>query len=407
MSRIEKRVLGFFNKHLLFIALGISVVLSLFIRYQLRGFLTGDMTKFLLPWAESMNQHGLRETLKLPDCNYHVAYLLLLQLASYLPVEGVVQIKIISVVFDYLAAAATALIMLHILPENKNKIAKSIAVAVVMLLMPTVFANSAVWGQCDVIYTFFCLASFLFLLKEKYTLAFTMFGFALCFKLQALFFVPFLIVLYLTKKKFSILQFLQPVSMVFLFGLLGRSKGDSIFYGFTLYTKQAGTYPELYKDYPNFWYLVPNEYEIFAPVGIAATIAIFVFFMAFVVYKNWQPSNEALLLLAAWTIFTCAQFLPSMHERYAFPAEWFLWLYFLARPTAKRFAMTASIYSVALLMYFRVFFERNYITQEQMAMASILGYVLVTVALVRQISKDKGGFSPTSHPFQPKTNFQN
>jgi len=37
----------------------------------------------------------------------------------------------------------------------------------ILLLIPTVILNGSVWGQCDIIYTAFVIASIYYILREK------------------------------------------------------------------------------------------------------------------------------------------------------------------------------------------------------------------------------------------------
>lgn len=390
MLQVERKVLNFIYKHMLAIVFAVAMLFSLYIRFQLRGFLSGDMDLFLLQWVESVREIGVVETLRLPMCDYNVAYLFLLKLASMLPFNDIVNVKLISILFDYLAAGATVWLVLLLLPEtHKNRKQKALAIGSIMILLPTVIANSAVWGQCDSIYTFFLLVCTIFLLKEKYTAAFFLYSFAIVFKLQAIFYLPVLVVLYFVQKKFSILQFLQIPFWTIVIGLFGRQKGDSLLYGLELYVEQTGRYKEAYKNYPNFWYLLMDaDYEIFAPVGIAAVAVVLVCFMGYVVYKKWNPQPEQILLLIGWSILTCTHFFPAMHERYAYAAEWMLLVYFLIKPSIKRFGMIAPIYFIAMLIYLRAFFEKNFITQEQMSLINMAGYALVTVVLLLEIHRN-------------------
>ncbi len=81
--------------------------------------------------------------------------------------------------------------------------------ALVVLFAPTIFINSAAWGQCDAIYAAFCLGSLYFLLKERPAWACTFFALALSFKLQAIFFFPVLLVLLLHERYFYLADVLS------------------------------------------------------------------------------------------------------------------------------------------------------------------------------------------------------
>jgi len=64
-----------------------------------------------------------------------------------------------------------------------------------------VIINGAAWGQCDAIYTAFCLGSLYFILADRPAWACILFGLALSFKLQAVFFAPVLLLLFLRGKR--------------------------------------------------------------------------------------------------------------------------------------------------------------------------------------------------------------
>jgi Gpi18-like mannosyltransferase len=85
------------------------------------------------------------------------------------------------------------------------------------LFAPTIFINGAVWGQCDAIYTAFCLGSLYFLLKERPAWACAFFAIAFSFKLQAIFFLPVLLVILLKKK--MALRYLIFIPVIFLLSL--------------------------------------------------------------------------------------------------------------------------------------------------------------------------------------------
>jgi Gpi18-like mannosyltransferase len=74
--------------------------------------------------------------------------------------------------------------------------------------------NSAAWGQSDAIYTAFCIGSLYFLLKVRPAWACVLFGLAISFKLQAIFFLPVLLIV-LLRRKFA-MKYLLLIPAVFL-----------------------------------------------------------------------------------------------------------------------------------------------------------------------------------------------
>jgi Gpi18-like mannosyltransferase len=176
--------------------LGILFLLAIALRISLFHIQTSDYNAFLSQWYDFIQSHGGFAALKYNFSNYNVPYLYLLALTTYLPIPKLIAIKSLSVVFDIVLGLFTYLILNL---KYKRSLAAAIG-ALVVLFAPTIFINSSAWGQCDAIYTAFCLGSLYFLLKERPAWACVFFGLALSFKLQAIFFLPVLLVLVLRKK---------------------------------------------------------------------------------------------------------------------------------------------------------------------------------------------------------------
>ena len=202
-------------RHLLVYS-GIAVLfgLALILRISLYHVETSDYTVFVSQWYDFIANHGGFAALKYNFSNYNVPYLYLLALCTYLPVPKLIAIKTLSVVFDGILGLFTYLIL-------RLKYKRSYAAllgALVVVWAPTIFINSAAWGQCDAIYTAFCLGSLYFLLKERPAWVCVFFALALSFKLQAIFFLPVLVVL-LIKRKLS-LKHLVLIPLIFLLMLV-------------------------------------------------------------------------------------------------------------------------------------------------------------------------------------------
>jgi Gpi18-like mannosyltransferase len=155
---------------------------------------------------------------------------------TFLPIPKLIAIKTLSVIFDIVLGIFTYLL---IRLKYKRSYAAIIG-ALVVLFAPTIFINSSAWGQCDAIYTSFCLGSLYFSLKERPGWACVFFGLALSFKLQAIFFLPVLLLLVL--KKMLPIKYLALIPLVFLLMLApafiaGRDAGSLL----TVYVSQAST----------------------------------------------------------------------------------------------------------------------------------------------------------------------
>src|SRR3989339_892735 len=89
----------------------ILTALALFLRYQLFDFCSGDFFGFLSPWLEFIRQNGGLAALKHAFSDYNPPYLYLLALFSYFPISDLFVVKIISALFDVLAAFFVGLLV--------------------------------------------------------------------------------------------------------------------------------------------------------------------------------------------------------------------------------------------------------------------------------------------------------
>jgi Gpi18-like mannosyltransferase len=161
------------------------------VRWQFVDFQSGDYRAFLDRWYAYLAENGGFAVLKDGSfSNYNTPYLALLAVTTYLPVPQIVAIKASSVIFD-VALAAFAYKIIGALRPGARWL-PTLAFGVVIML-PTVIMNSSVWAQCDAIYVTFCAGSVYFLIKRRPWLATAFFGIAFAFKLQAIFFLPVLV----------------------------------------------------------------------------------------------------------------------------------------------------------------------------------------------------------------------
>ena len=162
------------------------------IRWQFVDFQSGDYRAFLDRWYAYLAENGGFAALRDGSfSNYNTPYLALLAITTYLPVPKIVAIKAISVIFDVALAGFAYKIIAALRPTARWL--PTLAFGAVIML-PTVIMNSSVWAQCDAIYVTFCLGSVYFLIKKRPWLAAAFFGIAFAFKLQAIFFLPVLVV---------------------------------------------------------------------------------------------------------------------------------------------------------------------------------------------------------------------
>lgn len=222
----------------IFIGIGLALLfgLAIALRISLYHIETSDYTVFLTRWYAYIQTHGGLAALKDNFSNYNIPYLALLALLTYLPIPQLIAIKTLSVIFDGVLALFTYLIL-------RLKYGRGLAASVgalVLLFAPTIFINSSAWGQCDAIYTAFCLGSLYFLLKQRSGWACVFFALALAFKLQAIFFAPVLLVL-LLKRKLP-LRYLLLIPLVFALMLTpALLAGRSVTSVLSIYVQQVSS----------------------------------------------------------------------------------------------------------------------------------------------------------------------
>src|SRR3984957_9183501 len=120
-------------------AAALVVVFAVYVRYMFRDFITGDFTNYTSLWYAAVQEHGLAAA-GTPVSNYTPPYLYLLYLTSvvfpHLP--AVMAVKIPSIAFDLVCAAA---VFLLVRMRYRTGLLPMWA-ALTVLIAPTVICNS-------------------------------------------------------------------------------------------------------------------------------------------------------------------------------------------------------------------------------------------------------------------------
>ncbi|MBQ9211767.1 MAG: DUF2029 domain-containing protein [Clostridia bacterium] len=322
MTQAEKRFWDFLLRHRWKLFVVVSTLLSLYARFGLRTIVSGDMQNCLLPWYEGMRWEGLG-ALSQQVGNYNIPYQTVIALMTYLPILPIYAYKGLSILFDYLMAIAVA-VGVRDLTGSK---AKAAAAYVATIMLPAVLMNSAAWGQCDSIFTCFMVAAFVLLIREKPVAAFLAYGCSFAFKLQALFFLPFLLFYYVWSKRISLWHFLLALVPIVVFSLGALLQGRPLSALFSVYRDQVVVEdPRIAWNYPSFWLLlvknIPSDgsdrYQELHVLCLAVTVMLLGGIMLWAIQRKKLERNT-LLLMAIWMLYTCVFFLPAMHDRYAYP----------------------------------------------------------------------------------------
>lgn len=375
ITKADELIINFIdkNKNVLFLVL-ISI-LALLIRNIFKDFRSVDYNNFLMPWCSYLEMNGGFKSLATIDSDYNFIYLYILTFFTYIPGTYLIKIKILSVIFDYLAAFGAYLIVMETLKSNENRKVIAAIVYSAVLFLPTVIMNGAVWGQCDIIYSTFIIFSIYFILKNKNSAAFIFYGIALTLKLQAIFILPVYLILYLKNKNFSILNFLWiPVINILLYIpalIIGKPLRSIL----SAYFKQAGEYPNLVLNYSNIYNLIPSDNQIIGQAGIIFTMILIGSIAFFIISSIEKIEGEEIVHLSALMILIAVYFLPHMHERYAFCGELLLVIYYILK--RKNIIIPTIMIFIVINNYLN--FLCNYSFIESKVIASLIQLIIIII----------------------------
>jgi len=280
---------------------------------------TLDYQNFLRPWvAFYRNNLGFR-SLAYPLGNYNIPYLYFLCFFSYLPTRDLYLIKLLSIFFDVLLAFG-AMKLLGLCVENKRL---RLACFFTVLFLPTVVLNGALWGQCDSIYVAFALLGLWLGLEDKPVLSVLCFSLSFGFKLQAVFILPIMAVLWF-RGNYKIWHFALFPAFYVLLVLPAVALGKPFLETLTLYTSQTGSIGT------GLNYNSPSVYALFwrspettdaANLGIAGAFTYMFILLVFCFLRRDRLSERAVLTAALLFAVGIPFLLPHMHERYFFGAD--------------------------------------------------------------------------------------
>lgn len=313
ISSVEVSIIDYIQSHLQCIFLIFITIVGVAIRIPLRHHISGDAQYCLLPWYREILEFGIARQVG----NYNLPYQFCIYLFTKLPIKPLYAYKALSCFFDFILAIVCGAIVY----ELTKKHTRGLMAYSCILISPVVILNSAAWAQCDSIFVAFAMLGIYMLLKDKVAIAMLSFGFSLAFKLQAVFFFPALIILYLLKR-YSVLHTLLIPLTLFAVSLPMTLSGRNLMEVVAIYVNQTHTYPNMVMNYPSFYsVLTANNYAMYSKMAILLTIAILGIQLFYIMYKRIEITKESMINLFFVTVYTCVLFLPSMHERYGYPYE--------------------------------------------------------------------------------------
>lgn len=294
--------------------IAVFVLRSLCLDYE-----TLDYQNFLCHWVEYYRANGGVKAFSAPLGNYNIPYMYFLCLFSYFPIKDLYLIKLLSIAFDIVLAYAVMKLVERV-NDNPNIMLASFFT---VLLLPTVFLNGALWGQCDSIYAALALLALWLALDKRPVLSVLCFTLSFGFKLQAVFILPIMLVLLFTKKYKAWHLALFPafyIALVIPAVIMGKPFLETL----TLYASQTGSIGSgLNYNSPSVYALVnhvQNEAGA-ASIGIIAAFVFMFIVLAICFIKRASFADKHIILAAALLSLGIPFLLPHMHDRYFFLAD--------------------------------------------------------------------------------------
>lgn len=359
-------------------------VCALLMRFVLFPFESSDYHQFLQGWYDSLKLNGGFAAVGMNIGDYMPTYLYLLAAFTYFPVSGLTAVKLISSAADLVLAVYVCKIVSL---KYKNPVYGITAYAVTLFL-PSVFLNSAVWGQCDSIYTA-ALAAFLYhMMLGHQNRSAAAFGVAFSFKLQAVFLAPFLLLL-LFKRKIRPVKLLFIPLVYFISIIPAVLAGGSFFKLLTVYFFQAKQYSMLNMFLPNLYTWLPKNTPYYiscaAMLFAGAVVAIALFCLC---RASYSLDGGTLVSLALFFALLLPFVLPHMHERYYYVADILSLVYAFYFP--KRMYVAAVIELSSAYAVCHNLFATDFIPVQYPALLILFVLIMITVYLVGEIRSCAG-----------------
>lgn len=360
-------------------------IFALVLRIKLFPIESADYYGFLKLWMDQIKDLGGFKSLGVAISNYSSGYMYLMSLVSGFS-NSLYALKAISVLFEYAACIAVFMIIY----EFTKNTTKSIIGMSVLLLSPAVILDGAYWCQCDIIYCCFILYAIYFLIKDKSILCWIFIGLAFCFKLQTMFIIPFIIIMWLKNKNIKLYQIIYVPFVYIVFQIPALIAGRPFSELMLIYFGQADYYPWGTLEYPNLYAFfdetIDSMHHTSEITGAGLYVAIIILgFVAYYIYsKNVEIDANLMITIALFTVAIAVYTLPHMHDRYGFLVDLLAVIYGVLRPS--RFPITCAFSLVSILTYMPYLIAVHIFPITYTALFLLAIIVFVGYDMVKQIS---------------------
>ncbi len=389
----EKKILDYIEDHIYVFVIALAFILGAYLRFTMRYFLSGDTLEYYLPWYDEIKSLGGFKAIGTQIGDYSVLYQFMLAGLTYLPLIPLYSLKAFSILFDLIMSVTIAVII----RRNTEYGIKGAAAAFAFVWISPVFAmNSAMWTQCDSIYTYFVILALLYLYRDKPLGAMIFLGLAFSFKLQTIFILPFFLFIYFYKKKFSVLYFLIVPAVVFVSTLPGIIAGRGILDGFEIFFVQKAEYYLMEMNYPGFWMFTSYEtfvekfeyFDYLYPLALIFTVTVLAAWMIYTIKNKVELNARNFLGLAIVLTYSTVFFLPVMHERYGYIYEVLAIIYIFYNKRSRIPCIALQIISMVTYAFYLLFVPRNLTLLALVNLIVYVGYCALYVMDTRVTDGD-------------------
>ena len=300
----------------------VLVPLAFVLRYCFLTYETLDYQDWIRVWIQALRDAGPWKGLgrEIWSCNYNVPYLYFLSLISVSPVRDLLLVKLLSIFFDVVLAWG-AMKLAGVLTGSDMK---KLAAFLLVLWLPSVLLNGALWGQCDSIYGAFAVLAVWLVLSDRPGLSVAAAALSVSFKLQGIFLLP-VYFLFLIKGKIKIRHiFVFPLTYI-LSILPAVFAGRGFWELLTLYLRNTGSIGDGLNYNSSSIYSLLDLSRLSPAAGERVGIVLAFFFCAglylWLALRLRELNDRA--LFGACVLFAVGVpfLLPHMHDRYFFVAD--------------------------------------------------------------------------------------
>ena len=324
----------------------VMTLIAAAIRIIVRTVTTDDWVQYWDPWISGLKEMGF-SYLATDLYDYTPAFVYILWVISRLPVNPMTAYKGLHILIDFIAAAVMGMIVYRLTGSRM----KAFTAYGLFLTVPTIWTNSALWAQCDIIFMTFLLLCFYYFFEDRPCLAMFFYGMAFVFKLQTLFIFPFLVIMWVNKKMdlkhFLWIPFLYGLSIIPAW-IAGRPLPELLGIYFAQGAQDVWS---LSIKWPNIYQIIGNQYFLleYASAGTWLILGILMIVMYAMARKRYYISNKFIVQMALFFAILTPFFLPHMHERYGCVADILVIIY--AFVDKKKWYMALTQLSISFICY--------------------------------------------------------